>query len=90
MASADDAPEPDVTPTLEDVLEELAACQDRLAHMEQTLEARDLIGQAKGFLMADRGITADEAFDVLRRASQRLNIKLRDVAAMIVAGRTVG
>ena len=29
-------------------------------------------------------ITADQAFDVLRRASQHMNIKLRDVAETLV------
>jgi GAF domain-containing protein len=46
----------------------------------QALDSRDAIGQAKGILMARRGITAREAFDVLRRTSQELNVKLRDLA----------
>ena len=52
--------------------------------MEEALQSRDLIGQAKGILMAREGIAADQAFDMLRRASQRLNVKLRDVAGGIV------
>jgi transcriptional regulator with GAF, ATPase, and Fis domain len=48
------------------------------------LETRDLIGQAKGILMIRESCDADAAFDVLRRASQRLNQKLRDVAAAVV------
>jgi GAF domain-containing protein len=44
------------------------------------VETRDVIGQAKGILMAREHISEDQAFDMLRRASQRLNIKLRDVA----------
>ena len=51
------------------------------------LESRDIIGQAKGILMARRGLPADEAFDVLRRASQDLNVKLRDVAATLAQRR---
>jgi AmiR/NasT family two-component response regulator len=30
-------------------------------------------------------MTADDAFDVLRKASQRENVKLREIAARIVA-----
>ena len=52
--------------------------------MEEALQSRDLIGQAKGMLMAREGITSDQAFDMLRRASQRLNVKLRDIAGGIV------
>ncbi|WP_052667721.1 GAF and ANTAR domain-containing protein [Nitriliruptor alkaliphilus] len=44
------------------------------------LESRDRIGQAKGILMERERISATEAFDELRRTSQELNIKLRDVA----------
>jgi len=34
--------------------------------------------------MAREGITADQAFDILRRASQRTGRKLREVAAELV------
>jgi transcriptional regulator with GAF, ATPase, and Fis domain len=54
--------------------------------MDEALQSRDLIGQAKGILMAREGVTADQAFDMLRRASQRLNVKLRTVAGDIVQG----
>jgi transcriptional regulator with GAF, ATPase, and Fis domain len=52
--------------------------------MAEALESRDVIGQAKGILMAREGVTAGHAFDMLRRASQRLNVKLRVVAADMV------
>ena len=55
---------------------------------EELLEAvasRTIIGQAQGVLMARETITADDAFDILRRASQRTNRKLRDIAAEIIA-----
>lgn len=58
--------------------------------MGQALQSRDLIGQAKGILMAREGVTADEAFDMLRRASQRLNVKLRDVAGDMVDSARAG
>ena len=54
-------------------------------HLQEALASRDLIGQAKGILMARQSITADDAFDLLRRASQRTNRKLRDVAADLIA-----
>jgi AmiR/NasT family two-component response regulator len=38
--------------------------------------------------MAERGITEDEAFDLLRALSQRSNTKLREVARRIVQERT--
>jgi GAF domain-containing protein len=54
--------------------------------LRHALMTRDMIGQAKGILMTREGFSAEEAFDVLRRASQRTNRKLRDIAAEIVAG----
>jgi hypothetical protein len=55
-------------------------------HLRAAIESRDVIGQAKGILMQRRGITADEAFDLLRQTSQRLNVKLAELART-VAGR---
>lgn len=61
----------------------LAAAQDRV-NLERALASRDIIGQAKGILMAESHVTGDEAFDMLIRASQRLNKKLNTVAEDIV------
>ncbi|HEY0814253.1 MAG TPA: GAF and ANTAR domain-containing protein [Pseudonocardia sp.] len=55
--------------------------------LRQALQSRDVIGQAKGILMERRGISADDAFDVLRKASQSLNIKLATVAQTLVDRR---
>ena len=50
------------------------------SQLREALESRDVIGQAKGILMEREKVTADEAFDMLRRSSQRLNRKLRELA----------
>jgi GAF domain-containing protein len=54
------------------------------ARMERALGNRDLIGQAKGIIMCRHGVRADEAFEVLRRRSQRTNRKLVAVAEQVV------
>ena len=43
-----------------------------------------MIEQAKGILMAQQRCGPDEAFDLLRRASQRANVKVSILAARIV------
>lgn len=53
--------------------------------LKEALEARDTIATAKGILMARDGLQPDAAFQLLVRASQRSNTKLRDVAKEIVA-----
>jgi GAF domain-containing protein len=58
------------------------------SQLQEALASRDLIGQAKGILMRTEGCDANAAFDLLRRASQRTNRKLRDVAADLVASTT--
>jgi hypothetical protein len=42
------------------------------------------IGKAMGLLMAFHKISDDQAFDMLRKASQDMNVKLADVARQIV------
>jgi hypothetical protein len=54
------------------------------ARLQARLESLPVIEQAKGVLMAQAGCHSEEAFDILRRASQRTNIKVRDLAADIV------
>ncbi len=56
----------------------------REANLQAALATREMIGQAQGILMERERITADQAFDVLRRASQHLNLKLRDVAQGLI------
>ena len=61
---------------------------DQAANLAKAMEHRAVIEQAKGILMATQRCSADAAFDLLRRASQRENRKLRDVAMDIVT-RTI-
>lgn len=54
------------------------------ANLRAALITREIIGQAQGILIERERITADQAFDILRRASQHLNRKLREVAQLLV------
>ena len=45
-----------------------------------------VIEQAKGVLMAQHGCGPDEAFDLLRRASQRFNVPVRVLATRLAHG----
>ena len=55
-----------------------------ISQLQDALASRSTIDQALGVLMAQNRCTRDEAFGILRRASQHRNIKLRDVAAAII------
>lgn len=54
-------------------------------HLQTALETARVIGRAQGVIMARESCTSDVAFDMLRRASQRTNRKLREIAEEIVA-----
>jgi GAF domain-containing protein len=51
------------------------------------IDARTFIGQAQGILMGRYGISAERAFEYLRRRSQQENIKLSDIAQDVIGGR---
>jgi hypothetical protein len=73
--------------TLESVDAYKATAQ--LAHdMAEAMRSRAVIEQAKGILMADNRITADQAFQQLTQLSQHGNLKLRDIARRLVDERT--
>jgi len=57
---------------------------DEAANMRRAMESRATIEQAKGILIERHKLTPDAAFTVLARASQRSNVKLRDVADHLV------
>jgi AmiR/NasT family two-component response regulator len=63
--------------------EAYTGAQAQAEGLQIALESRDVIGQAKGILMAREHVTADEAFDILRTTSQHLNVKLRELAARV-------
>ena len=63
---------------------DLADCNDEVQDLRAALRTRPVIEQAKGILMADRGCTPDEAFEMLSAASQRENRKIRDIAQAMV------
>lgn len=64
-----------------------SAAELETAHLLKALESRDVIGQAKGILMQRRNIEAEQAFDILRKASQSLNIKLAEIARTLTTQR---
>jgi hypothetical protein len=62
----------------------LAAAREVDDAMEQLLRSRPLIDQAKGALMMVYAVDEGAAFELLRRYSQQVNVKVRDVARLLV------
>jgi GAF domain-containing protein len=56
----------------------------RAANFHAALGSRETIGEALGILMEREQVSSEQAFAILRRASQHLNIKLREVAKNLI------
>src|SRR5215469_1780061 len=54
------------------------------ARLEARMGTMPVIEQAKGIVMAQQECSPEEAFDLLRRASQRANIKVHVLAAQMI------
>ena len=70
------------------VYQRYASARETTEQLRSALVTRGVIDQAKGILMAVRGIDADEAFAVLVSQSQREHVKLREVAESFIANVT--
>ena len=65
--------------------EELAALREEAESLAEALAARKSIERAKGLLMEKEGLSEQEAFERLRRASQLAGRPLRVVADALIA-----
>jgi AmiR/NasT family two-component response regulator len=80
--------ESDLLPAIETARarhEELAALREEAESLTEALAARKAIERAKGLLMERDGLSEQEAFARLRRASQLSGKPLRDVAEALIA-----
>jgi hypothetical protein len=61
---------------------------ERCAQLETALQTRIVIEQAKGIVSRTLDIGVEHAFDLLRKSVRDRGMKLQDLAAKIVAGRS--
>ncbi len=61
-----------------------SANHERAEQLQQGLASNREIGKAIGLLMASHQMDADQAFQLLRTTSSRMNVKLAEVAARVV------
>lgn len=54
------------------------------ANLTRAIESREVIGEAIGMIRAQSAVSREAAFDILVRASRRMNVKLRTIAEEIV------
>lgn len=63
---------------------DLSDKQTEIDQLSEGLQTRTIIGQATGLLMAQEGLSSEEAFHKLVEVSQKSNVKLREIAAAYV------
>jgi GAF domain-containing protein len=61
-----------------------SASRHLVEQLNEAIKTREVIGEAKGILMAREGVSEDGAFRMLVTASQNTNTKLREIAQKIV------
>ncbi|MBB1512652.1 MULTISPECIES: ANTAR domain-containing response regulator [unclassified Tessaracoccus] len=78
----------DVVPAIEIALgrfQEIKAIEDELVSLEERLESRKVIDQAKGILQQDLGLTEPEAFRWIQKTAMDLRKSMRDVADGVIS-----
>ncbi|MCD9875407.1 ANTAR domain-containing protein [Streptomyces guryensis] len=68
-----------------DLLAEVVELRAGNEQLGRALVSRAVIDQARGMVMALAACSSERAWDLLVDVSQRCNVKLRDVAAALVA-----
>jgi hypothetical protein len=63
------------------------AAYERRAQLEQALQSRVAIEQAKGVLAERYGLATEEAFEIIRRAARSNRVKLHDLVRRIKPGQ---
>lgn len=66
----------------------IADTEEFAADLEAALRSRTVIDQAIGVVVGQQRRTPEKVFDILRTASQRRNIRLRELCAELIAGIT--
>jgi AmiR/NasT family two-component response regulator len=65
----------------------VATLARRAAQLQEALDSRIVIEQAKGVLVERFDLSPDEAFDLLRRAARSNRMPIRQLAAAVVSSR---
>ncbi|GAA4300800.1 ANTAR domain-containing response regulator [Klenkia terrae] len=65
---------------------EMTALDAEVGDLKERLEARKVVEQAKGKLMADRGITEAEAFRWIQRTAMNERTSMKALAQLVMSG----
>lgn len=77
----------DAQAALARLLSVTTSAQVRSRQLQEALDSRIAIEQAKGILAERYGLGVDEAFELMRRAARSHRIKLRGLAETVIRSR---
>ncbi|MFJ2604869.1 ANTAR domain-containing protein [Streptomyces sp. NPDC087425] len=86
LSEAAMATAPVPSPVSRERAEELSLLRAEVEQLRRAITTRPVIDQARGVLMATHSCTSEQAWEILREASQRSNTKLHTLAAVVTAG----
>jgi hypothetical protein len=78
---------PKMNETREQLDQERAALEEKVAQLEQALQSRIRLEQAKGVLMERLQVDADGAFALLRYSARTARKSLHELASEVIASR---
>jgi AmiR/NasT family two-component response regulator len=88
VAIADVTPETgDEEALIQSLLDMIQALRDENRQLQEALDSRVAIEQAKGVLAERLAIDPEEAFVLLRRSARSSRVKLRDLAQRVAGSR---
>lgn len=68
---------------------EIAALENKIKDLQETLETRKIVERAKGILMETQGLTEDEAFKRMQRRSMNRRVSIRFVAEAVIMAHSL-
>jgi AmiR/NasT family two-component response regulator len=85
MSAEGRVPQDDAAILIRRLISTTAVAHERQAQLQQALDSRVVLEQAKGMLAERLGVTVDEAFALLRAAARSRRMRLHDAARAVVA-----
>ncbi|GHC41322.1 ANTAR domain-containing protein [Streptomyces vinaceusdrappus] len=88
-AGGGDPPDPEVIMPADRGSDQIVQLQEQIRQLKEAVVSHAVVDQAIGMIVALGRVTPDQGWAVLKEVSQHTNIKLRNVAEMILIwGRT--
>lgn len=90
MTASGDLPPSAAAPEPADALRaKLAESEELAQHLQRALATNRRIGIAIGIVMRERRCTEEQALEALRQVSMQGNVKLRDIAEVVIYSGTL-